>query len=94
MSDQPKTIPHHNAFDVLHGDHGIIIGKCAVARITTALQGIHAITAVLQRRELDAELKLSEGLTFDPGLALGLISALATCTEYVSDTIDSGGKHE
>ena len=91
MSTFPQTIPHANACDVLRNSHGVILNELDVSRLSAAIQGINAITAVLQQRELDAELKFSEGLTFGPRLAQGLISALATCTEYVSDTIDSGG---
>ena len=91
MSTTPNTIPHANAFDPLRNSHGIILTEFDVSRLSTALQGIHAITAVLQQRELDAELANGEGLTFGPTVAMGLISALATCTEFVENAIETGG---
>ena len=91
MNATLKSIPHTNAFDPLRNSHGIILTEFDVSRLSTALQGIHAITAVLQQRELDAELANGEGLTFGPTVAMGLISALATCTEFVENAIETGG---
>lgn len=91
MSTAFKSIPNANAFDPLRNSHGIILTEFDVSRLSTALQGIHAITAVLQQRELDAELANGEGLTFGPTVAMGLISALATCTEFVENAIETGG---
>ena len=91
MSTAFKSIPHGNAFDPLRNSHGVILTEFCVSRLSTALQGIHAITAVLQQRELDAELENSEGVTFGPNVAHGLIAALATCTEFVENAIETGG---
>lgn len=81
--DTRKTIPHHDAFGMGRESHGLILDEFAVSRLGAALQGIHAVLAVLQRRELDAELQISTGLTFDAELAQGLLAAAATCAEFV-----------
>lgn len=91
MSTTSNTIPNANAFDPLRGSHGVILTEFCVSRLSTALQGIHAITAVLQQRELDAEMANGEGVTFGPSVAMGLIAALATCTEFVENAIETGG---
>ena len=91
MNATLKSIPHANAFDPLRNSHGVILTEFDVSRLSTALQGIHAITAVLQQRELDAEMEDGERLTFGPIVAQGLIAALATCTEFVENAIETGG---
>ena len=93
MSETFKSIPHDNAFDVLRNGHGVILTDFETARLATALQGVHAIAAVLQRREIDVE--LGEGcinaLTFGTNVAQGLIAALATCAEFAEGVVDHGG---
>ena len=93
MSATYKSIPHDNAFDVLRNSHGVILTEFETARLATALQGVQAIAAVLQRREIDVE--LGEGcinaLTFGPNVAQGLIAALATCAKYAEGIVDTGG---
>ena len=93
MSETFKSIPHANAFDVLRNGHGVILSEYETARLATALQGVQAIAAVLQRREIDVE--LGEGcinaLTFGPNVAQGLIAALATCAKYAEGIVDHGG---
>ena len=93
MTTTYNSIPHANAFDVLrngHG-HGVILSEYETARIATALEGISTIAAVLQQRELDAELGGSNGLTFGPNVAMGLLAAAATCAEFANDLVDTGG---
>ncbi len=93
MSETFKSIPHDNAFDVLRNGHGVILTEFETARLATALQGVQAIAAVLQRREIDVE--LGEGcinaLTFGTNVAQGLIAALATCAKYAEGIVDTGG---
>ena len=86
-----KTVPHANAFDVVRKGHGAILCEFDVARVSTALQGAHALIAVLQKREMDSESETSNGLVLCPLVTQGLLAALATCTEYASDAIDNGG---
>lgn len=86
-----KSIPHHDAFEALRNGHGVILTTNETAGLAVALQGIHAITAVLQQRELDDGQDHGEGLTFDSRVALGLISALATCAKFANDIVDTGG---
>ena len=83
-----KSVPHNDAFATLRNSHGVILNELEVSRLSAAIQGIHAITATLQQREFDAEVEYSEGLTFGPGVALGLLAALATCTELVSGALE------
>ena len=92
MSTTFKSIPHMNAFDVLRKTHGVILGELDTARVSTAMQGIHAIAAILQQREIDTEMEPQEGrLTFGPSVAQGLIAALATCAKYAEGIVDTGG---
>ena len=96
-----KTVPYANAFDVVRKGHGVILCEFDVARVSTALQGAHALIAalqgahaliaVLQKREMDAEIDASNSLVLCPLVTQGLLAALATCTEYASDTMDNGG---
>ena len=86
-----KSIPHDNAFDVLRKSHGVILTERETAHISTALQGIHTIAAILQQRELDVELEDDSTLSFGPSVAQGLIAALATCAKYAEGIVDTGG---
>ena len=93
MTTTLKSIPHDNAIDVLRNGHGVVLTEFETARLATALQGVQAIAAVLQRREIDVE--LGEGcinaLTFGTNVAQGLIAALATCAKYAEGIVDTGG---
>ena len=91
MSEAFKSIPHDNAFDVLRNGHGVILTDFETARLATALQGVQAIAAVLQQRELDSDQDPGDGLSFDSNVAQGLIAALATCTKYAEGIVDKGG---
>lgn len=87
------SIPHMDAFGALREGHGVILDEFEVSRLQTALQGAHALIAVLQQREIDSDLDYSDGggLTFDNSVSLGLLSALATCTEFINTAIQTGG---
>ena len=91
MSETFKSIPHANAFDVLRNGHGVILTEFETARLATALQGVQAIAAVLQQRELDSDQDPGDGLSFDSNVAQGLIAALATCAKYADGIVDHGG---
>ena len=91
MSAPFNSIPHANAFDVLRNGHGVILTEFETARIATALQGVQAIAAVLQQRELDSDQDPGDGLSFDSNVAQGLIAALATCAKYAEGIVDHGG---
>ena len=91
MSTTFKSIPHDNAFDVLRNSHGVILTEFETARLATALQGVQAIAAVLQQRELDSDQDPGDGLSFDSNVAHGLIAALATCAKYAEGIVDHGG---
>ena len=91
MSETFKSIPHDNAFDVLRNGHGVILTDFETARLATALQGVQAIAAVLQQRELDSDQDPGDGLSFDSNVAQGLIAALATCAKYAEGIVDHGG---
>ena len=91
MSTTFKSIPHDNAFDVLRNSHGVILTEFETARLATALQGVQAIAAVLQQRELDSDQDPGDGLSFDSNVAQGLIAALATCAKYAEGIVDTGG---
>lgn len=53
--DQSPAIQHGHAFAALSTGHGAILNDFDAARLRTATQGIHTITALLQQRELDVE---------------------------------------
>ena len=91
MSETFKSIPHANAFDVLRNGHGVILTEFETARLATALQGVQAIAAVLQQRELGSDQDPGDGLSFDSNVAHGLIAALATCAEFAEGIVDHGG---
>ena len=91
MSETFKSIPHDNAFDVLRNGHGVILTEFETARLATALQGVQAIAAVLQQRELGSDQDPGDGLSFDSNVAHGLIAALATCAEFAEGVVDHGG---
>ncbi len=91
MSETFKSIPHDNAFDVLRNGHGVILTEFETARLATALQGVQAIAAVLQQRELGSDQDPGDGLSFDSNVAHGLIAALATCAEFAEGIVDHGG---
>ena len=91
MSAPHKSIPHHNAFDVLRNSHGVILTELETSRLATALQGVQTIAAILQQRELDVDQDPGDGLTFDSNVAQGLIAALATCAKYAEGIVDTGG---
>ena len=91
MSTTFKSIPHDNAFDVLRNSHGVILTEFETARLATALQGVQAIAAVLQQRELGSDQDPGDGLSFDSNVAQGLIAALATCAKYAEGIVDAGG---
>ena len=91
MSETFKSIPHDNAFDVLRNGHGVILTDFETARLATALQGVQAIAAVLQQRELGSDQDPGDGLSFDSNVAQGLIAALATCAKYAEGIVDTGG---
>ena len=91
MSAPFKSIPRANAFDVLRNGHGVILTDFETARLATALQGVQAIAAVLQQRELGSDQDPGDGLSFDSNVAQGLIAALATCAKYAEGIVDHGG---
>ena len=91
MSTTFKSIPHDNALDVLRNSHGVILTEFETARLATALQGVQAIAAVLQQRELDSDQDPGDGLSFDSNVAQDLIAALATCAKYAEGIVDTGG---
>ncbi len=90
MSETFKTILGHSPINLLRYEAGVILTERDFARITAALQGITAITTVLTQREVDAE-SGGGGLTFEPALATGLLTALASCTDLAEGILNSGG---
>jgi hypothetical protein len=89
MTTTFNSIPHSDAFEALNRSHGLVLPASEVARLMTALEGAQAVTAVLQQREIDQD--NGEGVTFGPNVAIGLISALASCTALAQTIIEDGG---
>ena len=88
MSTDYQSIPHANVFGLGRHSHGVILDEFNVSRLSAAVQGVHAIAAVLHQRELDAETLNADGVSFGPGVALGLLAALATCNEFVQNVVE------
>lgn len=90
MNTTFNSIPQADAFEVLHDGHGVILAAYEVAHLTTALEGIQTLIAVLQQREIDQDNGEGEGVTFGPNVAIGLISALASCIAFAQSTMEAG----
>lgn len=89
--DQSPAIQHGHAFAALSTGHGASLNDFDAARLRTATQGIHTITALLQQRELDVE-GSDAGAPFGPTVAIGLLSAIAACAELVDSIMDKAGQ--
>ncbi len=77
------TIPSADVFQVLADDSAVYLCGQSTARLHSAVQGIHALVALLAQRELDAEVDLAAPCTFDSNVAQGILSAIACCAEVV-----------
>ena len=77
------TLPFADSFAVLADDSAVYLCGASVARLNSAVQGIHTLTAILGQRELDTEVDLSAPFTFDSNVAMGILSAIACCAEVV-----------
>lgn len=91
MTTTFKSIPHADAFEALDRSHGLVLPAHEVARLMTALEGAQAIAAIFQQREVDQESGNGEGVTFGPRVAIGLVSALASCAALAQAIIETGG---
>ena len=85
-----QTITGRSPIDTLRNGHGLLLTEYEVASLSAALQGINAIATVLSEREIDAECT-GDGLTFSPVLAIGLLAAMASCTELAQGIVGTGG---
>lgn len=84
-------MPHWEAYGYLRKITGVIVGEHGHAELRQALQGAAALTALFMQRELDTEQGTENPLTFSPGAAVGLLSALASCINLASDIANTGG---
>lgn len=78
------TFPFADSFEALADDTAVYLCPQSVARLNSAVQGIHTLTAMLGQRELDSEVGLVAPCTFGPSVALGILSALSCCAEVVN----------
>lgn len=85
------SVPHWQASGYLRHISGVIVGEHGHAELSQALQGAAAVTALLQGRELDAEMGTENPLTLAPAAAVGLLAALASCISLASDIANTGG---
>ena len=60
----------------------------SIDRLNAAVQGAHALIALLAQREMDADIQLTEPCTFGTDVTLGILSALSCCAEVVSAAAD------
>ena len=79
-----QTFPFADSFEVLADDSAVYLCGQSVARLNSAVQGIHTLTAMLMQRELDADVDLTAPCKFGPNVAMGILSAIACCTEVAS----------
>ncbi len=82
------TFPSDNVFETMGSDSAVYLCPRSVDRLNAAVQGIHALTAMLTQRELDADVDLVAPCTFGPGVALGILAALSCCAEVASSATD------
>jgi len=82
------TFPFANTFDGMGSDCAVYLCPRSVDRLNAAVQGIHALAAMLTQRELDAEIGLNAPCTFGPAVAIGILSALSCCAEVASAAAD------
>lgn len=84
MSENYQTFPFTDTFEVLADDSAVYLCGQSVARLNSAVQGIHTLTAMLMQRELDADVDLTAPCTFGPNVAMGILNAIACCAEVAS----------
>ena len=79
-----QTFPFADSFEVLADDSAVYLCGQSVARLNSATQGIQTLVAMLMQRELDADVDLTAPCKFGPNVAMGILNALACCTEVAS----------
>ena len=77
------TFPHSTPIKAFGADNSVYLCGQSVARLNCAVQGLHALAALLGQREIDGEVDMDDPATFGPGVALGILSAIACCAEVV-----------
>lgn len=82
------TCPHTNHFQAIGQDTAVYLCPQSVARIHAAVDGIQTLTAMLVQREAEADMELTPAHTFGPGVALGTLSSIACCAEFVQAAAD------
>lgn len=92
MSDTTeKTVRHHEVFGFYEGDQAAFLDHRSTARIAAACGAIQTLTAVLMQREVDADDMATVALRVDSLVAMGMLEAIACCTELVSMTASGFG---
>ena len=79
-----QTSPFADSFEVLADDSAVYLCGQSVARLTSATQGIQTLVAMLMQREVDADVDLTTPCKFGPNVAMGILNAIACCTEVAS----------
>lgn len=82
MSDN-HAFPHANAFEAFGEETSVYLCPKSIARISAAVQGCHALVAILGQREISAEMDVEAPASFSPAVAQGVLSALACCIELI-----------
>lgn len=88
MSENNQTFPFADSFEVLADDSAVYLCGRSVARLNSAVDGIHTLTAMLMQRELDADVDLTVPCQFGPAVAMGILNAIACCTEVARSATD------
>ncbi len=82
------AFPYADVFETMGGDSAVYLCPRSVDRLNAAVQGIHAIAAMLTQRELDADVDLVSPCTFGPNVAMGVLAALSCCAEVAGAAAD------
>ena len=86
MSENFQTFPHTNVFNTMGSDSAVYLCPRSIDRLQSAVQGIHALTALLAQREINTDNSLP--CAFGPNVALGILSALSCCAEVAGSAAE------
>ncbi len=86
-----KTLIHHDLFGFYEGDTAAFLDHRSVARVQAACGAIQTLTAVMMQHALDADGLVDEPMVIDSRVSVGLLEAIACCTELVNVTVAGFG---
>jgi hypothetical protein len=75
------SVPDYSPYEPQRNEAAVLVGEMALARISTAHEGIRSIVTILQQRETDMEMD-GEVLALSTATVTGLLNALACCADF------------